>query len=125
MSSWTTTVPNSVRNSDPVGRRPGLISQANALTSLICTLGSRLTEARSLAESPRLSPFGPQWYGMPTWWSRRPCTVSGVIRSVTRTRASIALRTVTIVAQPRCSRPRSAASSGEISQKNSGWSSDR
>ena len=51
--------------------------------------------------------------------------VSGVIRSVTSTRASMALRAVTIVAQPMCSSPRSVASSGETSQKNSGCSSAR
>ena len=41
------------------------------------------------------------------------------------TRASIALRAVMIVAQPRCSSPRSAASCGEISQKKAGCSSAR
>ena len=50
----------------------------------------------------------------------RPATVNGVIRSVTRTRASIALRAETIVAHPRCASPRSAANSGLTSQKNSG-----
>jgi hypothetical protein len=39
----------------------------------------------------------------------------GLIRSVTRTRASMALRALMIVAQPMCSRPRSRASSGETS----------
>ena len=51
--------------------------------------------------------------------------VSGVIRSVTMTRASMAARAETMVAHPPFSRPRSAASSGETSQKNSGWSSER
>ena len=37
----------------------------------------------------------------------------------------MAVRTVTMVAHPMCSSPRSAASSGETSQKNSGCSSDR
>src|SRR6266700_1969710 len=63
--------------------------------------------------------------GKPTWCSVRPCTLRGRVRSVTSTRASMALRAVTIVAQPRCSRPRSAASCGETSQKNAGCSSDR
>src|SRR3954453_23633326 len=54
-----------------------------------------------------------------------PRTFCGLIRSVTCTRASIAAREVTIVAQPRCSRPRSSASSGLTSQNSSGWSSDR
>ena len=39
--------------------------------------------------------------------------------------ASIAVRALTIVAHPPWSRPRSRASSGETSQKNSGCSSDR
>ena len=47
------------------------------------------------------------------------------MRSVTSTRASIAARAVTIVAQPACSSPRSEASSGLTSQKSSGWSSAR
>ncbi len=47
------------------------------------------------------------------------------IRSVTMTRASIAPRAVTIVAHPRCSSPRSAASSGDTSQNISGCSSER
>lgn len=79
----------------------------------------------SLAASPVATPLGPQWNGSPIWWTVRPCTVSGVIRAVTMTRASTALRAVTMVAQPMCSRPRSAASCGETSQKNSGWSSER
>ena len=70
-------------------------------------------------------PLAPQWYGRPTWCSRRPCTSMARIRSVTRTRASIAVRAVMIVAQPQVDRSRSAASSGETSQKNSGCSSDR
>src|SRR5581483_101963 len=110
----------SAKRPGPPGRRPGLMSQAKALTSWMCEFGSRLTEARSLAASPVLRPFGPQWYGMPTWCRTRPCTVSGAIRSVTSTRASTAFRAVTIVAQPRCSSPRSTASSGDTSQKNSG-----
>ncbi len=36
------------------GRRPGLMSQANALTSWMWEFGSRLIEVRSLAASPRL-----------------------------------------------------------------------
>ena len=91
----------------------------------MCTFGSRTLWARSLAESPADRPLAPQWYGSPIWWSRRPCTSIGRIRSVTRTRASTAARAVTIVAQPPFSRPRSAASKGETSQKNSGCSSDR
>lgn len=47
------------------------------------------------------------------------------IRSVTSTRASIAARGETIVAQPPLTRPRSAASSGETSQNISGCSSAR
>ena len=56
---------------------------------------------------------------------RPALNVRGLIRSVTRTRASTAVRAETIVAQPPCSRPRSAASSGLTSQKISGCSSDR
>ena len=50
---------------------------------------------------------------------------SGVIRSVTRTRASMAERGEISVAQPYGSSPRSAASSGDTSQNISGCSSDR
>ena len=50
---------------------------------------------------------------------------SGVMRSVTSTRASIAARGETIVAPPPLVRPRSAASAGEISQNISGCSSAR
>jgi hypothetical protein len=49
----------------------------------------------------------------------------GWTRGVTITRASIDERADEIVAQPMCSSPRSAASWGETSQKNSGCSSDR
>src|SRR4051794_29016139 len=63
--------------------------------------------------------------GRPIWCTRRPSTVSGRSRSVTITRASIAARAVTIVAQPACSSPRSAASSGLTSTNGSGWSSAR
>src|SRR2546430_5879613 len=45
----------------PRGRRPGRMSQANALASWMCTLGSRLRPTRSLAESPVDSPLLPQW----------------------------------------------------------------
>ena len=51
--------------------------------------------------------------------------VNGFIRSVTSTLASIAVRVVTIVAQPPCSRPRSRASRGETSQNIEGCSSLR
>ena len=50
---------------------------------------------------------------------------NGAMRSVTMTRPSIALRMVTTVIQPPCSRPRSRASAGEISQNISGCSSAR
>ena len=56
---------------------------------------------------------------------RGPRRAAARIRSVTSTRASIAARAVTIVAQPPCSRPRSAASSGLTSQNISGCSSAR
>ena len=46
-------------------------------------------------------------------------------RSVTSTRASIAVRAVTIVAQPQLLQPALAGQLGETSQKNSGCSSDR
>src|SRR6266567_3022080 len=49
----------------PLGRRPGRMSQANALTSWMCTFGSRLTAVRSLAESPVLYPEVPQCQGNP------------------------------------------------------------
>ncbi len=52
-------------------------------------------------------------------------TRSGRTRSVTSTRASIAARAVTSVAQPPCSSPRSAASAGPTSQNISGCSSAR
>ena len=42
-------------------RRPGWMSHVAALYSPICTLGSSASESRSLAESPRASPFSPQW----------------------------------------------------------------
>ena len=101
------------------------MSQLAALTSWMCTFGSSTIANRSFAESPFEYPLNPQWYGRPTWCSLRPWTVSGATRSVTITRASTAVRAVMIVAQPPCSSPRSAASSGPISQKNSGWSSAR
>ena len=47
------------------------------------------------------------------------------MRGVTSARASTMPRIVRIVSQPPGSTPRSAASSGEISQKNSGCSSAR
>ena len=50
---------------------------------------------------------------------------SGRSRSVTSTRASIAVRAVTIVAQPPLTSPRSAASSGDTSQNISGCNSAR
>ena len=48
---------------------------------------------------------------------------SGRIRSVTRARASISARSVSITIQPPSSIPRSAASSGSISANISGCSS--
>ena len=42
----------------------------------------------------------PQWYGSPIWCTVRPAMTSGVIRSVTSTRASIAERGEMMVAQP-------------------------
>jgi hypothetical protein len=42
----------------------------------------------------------PQWYGSPIWCTVWPAMTSGVIRSVTSTRASIAARGETMVAQP-------------------------
>src|SRR2546423_2128 len=109
----------------PRGRRPGRMSQVNALTSWMCTFGSSAMWARSLAEPPVVRPREPQWYGSPTWWWTRPLIRTGRTRSVTRTRASIAARAVTIVAQPPCSRPRSRASSGCTSTNIAGWSSER
>ena len=101
------------------------MSQASALTSWMCTFGSSDRWASSLAASPVVRPFGPQCQGSPTWCSCRPPARSGVIRRVTSTRASIALRAEMIVAQPMCSSPRSAASSGDTSQKKAGCSSAR
>ena len=49
-----------------------------------------------------------------------PSMSRGVIRWVTMTRASMALRAVTTVAQSPCSRPRCAASSGDTSTNSSG-----
>src|SRR6185437_10522008 len=100
----------------PRGDRPGRMSQVAALTSWMCTLGSSTIGKRSLAESPFVRPREPQWYGRPTWCSVRPRTSSGRRRSVTSTRASIAARSVAMVAQPPCSSLRSAASSGLTSQ---------
>ena len=58
-------------------------------------------------------PVRPPVVGQPDLVDRaRPARSAGRIRSVTSTRASIAVRAVTIVAQPPCSSPRSAASSG-------------
>ena len=104
------------------------MSQVAALPSWMKTFGSSDSPSRSLAESPLTTASSPtpQWYGSPTWcttWSAPNRT--GAIRSVTSTRASTAVRAVVIVAQPRCSSPRSRASSGDTSQKNSGCSSDR
>src|SRR5699024_8634506 len=109
----------------PRGRRPGCTSQLVALVAGIETLGSSVCGSRSLAASPVLIPLGPQWYGSPTWCSTCPPTRSGFIRGVTSTRASTAVRAVTMVAHPPLTRPRSRASSGLTSQKNSGCSSDR
>ena len=97
------------------------------LESWICTLGSRVRPSRSLAESPLTTASSPtpQWYGRPIWCTVCPRTTSGVIRSVTSTRTSIAARGETIVAQPYGSSPHSAASSGETSQNISGCSSER
>ncbi len=91
----------------------------------MCTLGSSARWDSSLAASPLVSPLRPQCQGSPTWCRVRPCTRNGCIRSVTSTRASMALRAVTMVAQPRWVSPRSAASCGETSQKNAGCNSDR
>src|SRR5262249_32910990 len=44
----------------PRGRRPGRMSQVNALTSWMCTLGSSVMCARSFAEAPVVSPREPQ-----------------------------------------------------------------
>lgn len=101
------------------------MSAVSALSSWMWALGSSAMATSSLAASPVDSPLGPQWKGRPIWWTVRPCTVSGTSRDVTITRASTAPRAVTIVAHPPCSRPRSAASCGESSQKNSGCSSER
>lgn len=114
-----------LRQVGPRGRRPGRMSAVSALSSWMWAFGSSAMAMSSLAASPVEIPLGPQWKGSPIWWTVRPWTVRGLSRSVTMTRASTALRAVMIVAQPPCSRPRSAASCGESSQKNSGWSSER
>src|SRR5262249_62411717 len=56
---------NSTR-AGPRGRRPGRISHENAFTSWMCTFGSSTIAERSLAESPVVRPFVPQWYGRPS-----------------------------------------------------------
>ena len=78
------------------------MSHDPTLDSWICTFGSRVTPSRSLAPSPvtMASLPTPQWYGSPIVCTVRPPMVSGVIRSVTRTRASIAERGEISVAQP-------------------------
>ena len=78
-----------------------------------------------MAASPVVSPFGPQCQGSPIWCTGRPPAHSGFIRRVTMIRASMALRALMTVAQPRWASPRSAASSGDTSQKNAGCSSAR
>jgi hypothetical protein len=101
------------------------MSQVPTLLSWISTFGSSVIPIRSLAESPVTRPSLPQWYGIQIWWITRPSMRSGVSRSVTITLASIAARAVTMCAQPRWARPRSAASSGDTSTNISGCSSDR
>ena len=96
-----------------------------ALSSWMCAVGSVTIAVSSFAESPRVSPLGPQWNGMPIWWIVRPPAVNVGTRRVTMTRASTAPRAVMIVAQPPLLSPRISASCGETSQKNSGCSSDR
>lgn len=109
----------------PRGRRPARMSTVNALTSWMCEFGSSTTDDNSLAASPVLNPLGPQWYGRPTWCTMRSATLSGVILSVTRTRASITARGLTMVAHSPLVSPRSSASSGDTSQNISGCNSDR
>src|SRR5581483_424211 len=84
----------------PRGRRPGRMPTVNALTSWMCTFGSRTIDERSLAASPVVSPRLPQWYGRPIWCVFRPWTTSGLSRGVTKTRASTADRGEYTVAQP-------------------------
>ena len=78
------------------------MSQDPALDSWICTFGSSVTPSRSLAASPLTTASlpTPQWYGSPIWCTVWPPMTSGVIRSVTSTRASIAARGEMMVAQP-------------------------
>ena len=101
------------------------MSQVSDLNSEMCVLRSSTSLRSSLAASPVTSPLAPQWIGTLTWWTSCPPTMSGLTRFVTSTRVSIAARAVTIVAQPVCSSPRSAASSGPTSMNSSGCSSDR
>src|SRR5207248_9241775 len=96
----------------PRGRRPGPMSHVNAFTSWMWTFGSSAMWERSFAASPVVRPRRPRWYGSPTWWRTSPSTLTGRMRSVTITRASIDDRAVVTVAQPPCSRPRSRARSG-------------
>ena len=74
------------------------MSQVPTLVSWISTFGSRVMPNRSLAESPVTRPVGrPSGRAARPGGSIRPSTRSGVSRSVTSTRASIAAAAVTIV----------------------------
>jgi hypothetical protein len=60
---------------------------------------------------------------MPTWWTVRPAIVNARIRRVTSALARMLPRGVETLIQPVLPIRFSAASSGLISTKHSGWSS--
>ena len=89
------------RSPGPRGRRPGRMSPVSALTSWMCAFGSSASRPGRSPSRHWRSRWDPSGRASRSG-GRRPCTSSGVIRSVTSTRASITPRAVTIVAQPAC-----------------------
>ena len=87
------------------------------------TFGSATRALRLFTTSPWAVPCQPQCHGRPIWWTVFPSMRKGRIRRVTSARASISPRAVRIVTYSPFRIPRSAASSGEISQKSSGINS--
>ena len=80
-------------SASPRGRRPGRMPHVAAFDLLdVHVRVERHVQQVVRAVAGRQQPRLPQWYGRPTWCVVRPCTVSGRIRSVTSTRASIAER---------------------------------
>ena len=101
---WRRACPSSRAVVSPL-RRPARTLQVNALSSWIDTFGSLPSAPRSFALSPGDAPPKPQCHGSATWWMSRPSIRSGRMRSVTRARASISARSVSITIQPPSSMP--------------------